>query len=246
MSSLARLTSARRAASTWPRWRRPAIRSVIRALVGWSAASLARTSGGRGRAQHRLRPQREPGHEPVAAARGRRGSRGEVADAEVLGPEHGGLHQRAADALAAVALGDVRCQRLHRRLEVERGHRRDAQQHGPGRLAVVLRDEEAPLGRRRGLLDDELEVVDLLLPVGPAEDVAPQLDQERYVADRRLTHRHRLPAHRGPLSHAVQMTLYARLGPPSHTTGASLATGSRHARQRHHGPARRHGWGTAR
>ena len=43
-----------------------------------------------------------------------------------------------------------------------------------------------------------LEVVDLLLPVRPPEHVAPQLDEERYVADRRLTHRHRLPAHRDP------------------------------------------------
>ena len=119
-----------------------------------------------------------------------------VADPELLGVGDRRLHQRVADAAPAEAgsTNGARACTAGSRLS---GLRVDTlQQDRAGRLAVVLRDHQPLLGGLLAALDDQLEVGDLVLPVGPAEAVLPEVGEEDRVVEGRLAERDRRPAHR--------------------------------------------------
>ena len=99
-------------------------------------------AGGR-RAQHRLRGEGQPRHEPVGVARLRGGRRLHVGDAALLGEAAGRLHERAAHALAAEPREDVRRHGQHGRLEVERREGRGLEVDRSGDLAVDLGHRDA-------------------------------------------------------------------------------------------------------
>ena len=99
-------------------------------------------AGGR-RAQHRLRGEGQPRHEPVGVARLGGGRGLDVGDAVLLGEAAGRLHQRAAHALAAEPLEDVRRDGQHGRLEVERREGRGLEVDRAGDLAVDLGHRDA-------------------------------------------------------------------------------------------------------
>ena len=102
----------------------PAHRTAGGQHLGELAAAGARHRGslrgqlgahdrGRGHPQHGLRPEREPGHEPVGVAGARGGGGRDVPDAELLGVRHRGVHQRPADPAPAVLREHVRRDGLH-------------------------------------------------------------------------------------------------------------------------------------
>ena len=139
-------------------------------------------------------------------------------DARLLGEGGRALHEHPADAVAAERRRDVRGQHLHGEVEVERGDGRDLEQDRAGRLAVVLGDDQALLGRRRGRLDDLLEVGDVLLRLGAAQGAdhssarkgASLISAARSVTSERVTACLLVPDRAPPTGPRVAVEHYAQ------------------------------------
>ena len=164
--------------------------------------------------------------------------------------EHGRVHQRPADAVAA-ELREARGARPPARSA--RGsagsscvtRRCTAPATSPSYSATTTRSSAPPAARSMTVE----QVRDLLLAVAAAQHLGPQLGQQGRVGRHRAAQRHQGAAHRSSAFQAVRAVVAARSGPPSAAPARDYAHASRlseesrvprnrHPRQRRHGPAR--------